>query len=57
MFYTAAAFWGFFEGAFIANLLGVIYSFCDITQLPVLFGLNMLAEGIGSLLGVSLIGE
>ena len=57
MFYTIAAFWGFAQGAFIANMLAVIYSFCDVSQLAVLFGLNMMAESIGSLAGVSLIGK
>ena len=56
MFYVVAAFWGLADGAFIANLLSVIYSFCDVTQLPVLFGLNMMAEGVGSLAGTLLIG-
>ena len=57
MFYTMASFWGFAEGAFLANVLGVIYSFCDVSQLAVLFGLNMMAQSIGSLAGVSLIGK
>ena len=57
MFYTIAAFWGFAQGAFIANMLAVIYSFCDVSQLAALLGLNMMAESIGSLAGVSLIGE
>lgn len=57
MYYILAAVWGVCQGALIANLLAVVYDFCGVEQLAVLFGLNLCAEGIGAIAGPALCGE
>lgn len=57
MYYSVAVVWGLAQGAFIANLLAVVYNFCGEEHLAVLFGLELFAEGIGAIIGAPLSGK
>ena len=56
MFYGLTAVWGFAQGAHIANLLAVMCDFCGADQMALLFGIVLLAEGLGSITGTPLCG-
>lgn len=57
MFYILMALYGFTFGANISNLAAIIHDFCGPAQFPVLFGLYLMAEGLGSLVVTPLCGK
>lgn len=52
-----AACWGLGQSVTISSLLGVLSDMCRASQLPLLFGLQLLAEGIGGIALVPLAGR
>jgi len=57
MYYTIAACWGLGQSITISSLLGVVSDLCSVSQLPLLFGILLLAEGIGGITLVPLAGK
>ena len=51
MFYALCAVWGIGNGVAMANLLAVIYEFCEVRLLTLLLGLSLFAQGIGGSTG------
>ena len=56
MFYALGAVWGLAMGALVGNILSVICLFCETHQMALLFGLHLLAEGLGGVVGTPLSG-
>jgi len=57
MYYGLAACWGLGQSITISSLLGIVSDLCSVSQLPLLFGLQLLAEGIGGIALVALAGR
>jgi len=51
MFFCLMGMYGIAYGAQIANLLAAVYDFCGADKMVILFGLELLLEGVGGLLG------
>jgi len=56
MYYGLLACWGLGESVIIACLLGVVSDLCTVNQIPILLGLELMAEGIGGITLVPLAG-
>lgn len=56
MFYVLAVVWGLGLGVLVGNILALICLFCGKEQMALLFGVHLLSEGIGGVIGTPLSG-
>lgn len=57
MFYGLCFVYGTAVGVTVANLLAVLSTFCDIRLLPMILGLQLFAEGVGTIVTTPICGE